>query len=237
MKLNRFTAPLWDLDTFYVFNDFEKDQSDIEAVDTVTDSGTVAIGDEVTGVALLTPSDGSVADNDEAYLATPNEVFKVANGKPLYGRFRGQFTEVAAGAANAAFGFQNAVGADSIVDNGAGLKVSGSTFAVYKVDGEQVWRCVSSVNGTAVVTQSTKAAVAATQYVVEVETVDHDSVSGYAVFRVDGEYLKDTNGNNIRHKFLYASATEMQMFAGIKLGAATNNDTLKLDYWYGAQKR
>ena len=43
MKLNRFTAALWDLDTFHVFDDFWADQVDTQWVDTVTDTGTVAL--------------------------------------------------------------------------------------------------------------------------------------------------------------------------------------------------
>jgi len=46
---------------------------------TLTDSGTAAVGDEVGGVVTLSPSDGTVADNDEAYIATvvPSQVFPV----------------------------------------------------------------------------------------------------------------------------------------------------------------
>lgn len=236
-RLNRFTRTLWDLDTFYVFDDFAGDQSDITAVDTVTDTGTVAINDAMSGVATLTPSDGTVADNDEAYLATPNEVFKFADGRPIYGRARLRFTEVVAGVANIAFGFQNAVGADSIVDTGGGVKVSGSTLAIYKIDGEQVWRCASACNGVSTVTKSTAAAVAATDYELEIECLDYDGTNMTVVYKVNYEYLKDSAGNRIVHSVPIANATEMQMWAGIKLGGATNNDTLLLDYWYGAQLR
>lgn len=234
MYLNRFTSILNDIDTMVVFDHFTGDQSDINAVDTVTDSGTVLIGDNPGGIATLTPSDGTVADNDEAYLATPNELFKYAVNSAIYGRARLKFTEVTAGAANVAFGFQNAVGANSIIDDGAGLKVSGSTLGIYKVDGEQVWRVVSSCNGTSTVTLTNKAAAAATWYVLEIECRDWDQVSMQVSFKIDGEYLRDAQNNIIKHTVAIASATEMQMFAGIKLGAATNNDTLLLDYWYGA---
>jgi len=233
-NLNRFTRPLWDLDTMFVFDHFTGDQSDISAVDTVTDSGTVLIGDDVGGIVTLTPSDGSVGDNDEAYLATPNELFKFGTNRAIYGRTRAKFTEVSAGVANVAFGFQNAVGANSIVDDGAGLKVSGSTVGIYKVDGETVWRVASSCNGTSTVTKTNKAATAALWYVLEIEVLDWDGTSMLVSFKVDGEVLKDTLGAPIQHTVAIASATEMQMFAGIKLGGATNNDTLLLDYWYGA---
>lgn len=234
---NRFTAALQNLDTFHVFEDFARDQADTDFIDTITDTGTVLVGDEANGVVTLTPSDGTVADNDEAYVATPNELFVFAAGRPIYGRARVRFTEVAAGVANVAFGFQNAVGANSIVDDGGGLKVSGSCLGIYKIDGEQVWRAVSSCNGTSTVTKSLTAAAAATWYDLEIEAVDFDGVTMTVVFKVDGAYLKDANGYVIRHSVAIASATEMQLFAGIKLGAGTNNDTLKVDYWYAAQKR
>lgn len=236
-NINRFTRPLLDLDTFHVFNDFDKDQADTDAVDTVTDTGTVAMGDAAAGTVVLTPSDGTVVDNDEAYLATPNEVFIFAAGKSLYGQCRLKFVETAAGIYNVAFGFQNAVGANSIVDNTGLPKASGSTLAIYKTDGSSVWKVCSACNGTATHTTSTKAAVTATWYVLEIICQDWDGTSMSVTFKVDGELLKDSNGNVIRHTVAIASATEMQMFVGCKLGADTNNDATTVDYWYGAQQR
>lgn len=237
MNLNRFTAELWDLDTFHVFDDFWMDQTDLTAVDTITDTGTVAIGDEANGVATLTPSDGTVADNDEVYLATPNEVFLLATNRELYGKARLQWAETAAGIYNVAFGFASAVGANLLVDDGGGLRASGCLLAIYKVDGESVWRCVSRNGSTVTVTQSTKAAVGSTWYVLEVIVKDWDGVSVQVSFKVDGEYLRDSYNQVIRHVVALSGATEMQMFAGAKLGAGTNNDATKLDYWYGAQVR
>lgn len=48
--------------------------------------------------------------------------------------------------------------------------------------------------------------------------------------------LKDVNNQVIRHTVTIASATEMAMFAAVKLGAGTNNDALTLDLWLGKQK-
>lgn len=236
-NVNRYTRPLLDLDTFHVFNDFEKDQSDVEAVDTITDTGTALVGDAAAGVMVLTPSDGTVADNDECYLATPNELFIFAAGKPIYGRFRFQYSAVVAADPNICVGFQNAVGANSIVDNGGGPKVSGDCLAVEKRDGETAFRCTSASSGATTTTLSNKAIAAATWYEVEIECVDWDGVSMQVSYKVDGEYLRDTNNNVIRHTVAISGSELMQLFAGIKLGAATNNDTLSLDYWYGAQKR
>jgi hypothetical protein len=237
MNLNRYSRDLFELDTFKIFNDFDEDQSDIRAVDTVTDSGTVAMGDAVNGVVVLTPSDVSVVDNDEAYLATPNENFKFGTNREIYGRWKFRWTETTANIPNIAVGFQNAVGADTIVDDTGLPKVTGSCLAVYKTDGSAVWKVASSCNGTATHTTSNKAAVEDTDYVVEILCNDWDGVSMQVCFRVNGEYLKDTNNNIIRHTVLIASATEMQGYAGIKLGASTNNDTMSMDYWYFAQTR
>jgi hypothetical protein len=56
-------------------------------------------------------------------------------------------------------------------------------------------------------------------------------------FYVDGTPLKDTTGNVIKHTVAIASATEMSVWAGAKLGAATNNDTTKIDFILGQQTR
>lgn len=239
MKLNRFTSPLWDLDTFHVYNDFEEDQSDLRAIDTVTDSGSVAVGDAANGIALLTPSDGSVVDNDEVYLATPNELFQFADGRPIYGRFRFAVTEVASGIVNFCVGFQNAVGADSLVDDGAGPKVSGDTLAVGKVDGETVWRVWSASSGATTTTKTnlTVSTGATVFHVVEIHCGDWDGVSCQVSFMVNGEYLRDTSNRIIYHTVAISGSELMQMFAGVKLGANTNNDTMLLDFWYGAQRR
>ncbi len=236
-NLTRFTTAMRELDTVQIFEDFINDQADTVFVDTVTDTGSALVGDAVNGVMTLTPSDATVADNDEAYIASPNEIFLFGTNREIYGKCKLRFTEVSAGVANVAFGFQNAVGANSIVDDGGGVKVSGSALAIYKIDGEQVWRCVSSCAGTSTVTKSSRAAVAATDYILEIEVKDWDQVSMQVCFRVNGEYLKDANGNEIRHTVAIASATEMQVWAGIKLGAATNNDTLLIDYILAQQTR
>lgn len=236
-NLARFTSHLAELDTVVVFDDFVCDQSDVSFIDTITDTGTALVGDAVNGVMVLTPSDGTVVDNDEVYIASANELFRFGTNRSIYGRCRLQFAETTATVYNVAFGFQNAVGANSIIDDGAGLKVSGSTLGIYKVDGGAVWRCVSSCNGTSTVSTSTTAAVAATNYVLEIDCVDWDGVSMEVSFKVDGAYLKDSNGAVIRHTVAIASSTEMQVFAGAKLGAATNNDTTSVDYIYASQTR
>lgn len=233
---NRFLACEAEYDTLSVFNHFDQDLDTAEVISTLTDTGTAAVGDEFGGVVTLTPSDGSVADNDEVYIQTANEVFLFGTGFPIYGRARFKWTETAAGIYNVAFGFMNAPIADSIIDNGGGVKVSGSTLAIYKVDGESVWRVASANNSVSTVTKSNLAAVGATYYEVEIFGADNGDGTMVVTFKVNGTYLKDANNIIIRHSVTMASSTEMAMFFGAKLGAATNNDTAKLDYWHGKQK-
>ncbi len=239
-NLNRFTSPLYDADTMYLFDDFWTAQSDLQWTDTITDTGTVVIGDAVSGIATLTPSDGSVSDNDEVYFATTNELFLFLANRPIYGRFRFALSLTTLAAMNFFVGFQNAVGANTIIDDGGGPKVSGSTLAVGKIDGESVWRVYSACNGTSTTTLSSKTvtAGATTWHDVEIVCGDWDGTSMQVSFRVDGEYLKDSINNlPIRHTVLIASATEMSAFAGVKLGAATNNDKMLLDFAYASQRR
>jgi hypothetical protein len=66
---------------------------------TISDLGSVAVGDAVGGVAVITPSDATIADNDESYLQS-KEVFRIASQKPIEFAARVQFTQAATNAAN-----------------------------------------------------------------------------------------------------------------------------------------
>lgn len=240
MNINRFTSPLWDLDCFHIFDDFWADQSDLFWIDTITDTGTALVGDATRGIMTLTPSDGTVADNDEVYLGSANEVFIFATNRPIYGRCRLSFVETAAGVYNAFFGFANAFAADLIVDNGGGPRASGCVAFVEKRDTETAWRLTTRNGATVTSTLSTKSSTMTSGafQVIEIFIDDWDGVSMKVSAKIDGEYLKDTINNlPIRHTVLIASATEMQVGAGAKLGAATNNDLLLIDYIYASQAR
>ena len=130
----------------------------------------------------------------------------------------------------------NAVGANTIIDDGGGVKVSGSTLAIYKVDGGAVWKTASACNGVSIVNTSTTPAVGATYYDLEIFCENFDGVTMEASFKVDGVFLKDTNGNVIRHVVPIASSALMQLWVGAKLGAITNNDTTLVDYLYELAK-
>jgi hypothetical protein len=236
-NLSRFVKALEELDTVQFFDDFLLDQSDINYIDTITDTGTAVAGDAVNGVVVLTPSDGTVADNDECYIESPNEFLRFGTNREIYIRQKFTATINTVSAINFAVGACDAPGADTIADNGAGVKTSGSTLAIEKRDGESNFRCTSSCNGTSTTTLSNLAVASATNYVCEIICKDWDGTSMQVTYKVNGDYLKDSDGDPIRHRVAIASSTEMALFAGIKLGAATNLDLLNLDYWFASQTR
>lgn len=204
---------------------------------TATDSGTATVGDTVGGVITLAPSDGTVADNDEIYLFTINELFLCGSGKAIEAAALVQFTEANTDDANVFFGFASAPAANLIVDDGAGMRTSGNVIGLYKVDGGTVWRCVTRWGSTTSVTDtaSTTTAGGAAYQMLKVSVADGGAAGTSTVtFSVNGEQLKDSNNNPIVHYFVNSGATEMAFGIGAKNGGA-NNEAVKIDKWFASQ--
>lgn len=219
-------------------DDFQSNVQPLWWTATVTDTGTVTIGDAVNGVVVLTPSDASVADNDEVYYTTKNELFNFAADKHFLGGAAIKFTETTAGVYNAFVGFGNAMVADTLIDNGGGMRASGSLAAIYKVDGGTVWRATSRNNGVVTDSISSTSSTSTGWQELMVEVIPFSTTQVKVAYFVNGVSLKDaTSGLEIFHTVTVASATEMQFGMGAKLGAATNNDTLSCDFAYWAANR
>jgi hypothetical protein len=223
-----------------IWDDFDTDQSDIDWVDTVTDTGTVTVGDAANGVAALVPSDCTVGDNDEAYLESPNETFLFAANKPILFEARVQFTEANTDDANILVGLKDAVAANTILDNGGGPAASYSGMVFFKVDGGTVWNCETSIAGTQTTTELSasnannlskvaQTAGGAAYQVLRMEFMPFSSTQADVLFYVDGVLVA-------KHLFTYTSATEMQICFGVKNGG-TNLETLNVDYVYCGQLR
>jgi hypothetical protein len=199
----------------------------------LTDSGTASVGDAKNGVLALVASDGTVADNDEAYVKSTQEVFLIAADKPILAEARVQFSEANTDDANVFFGIMDAIGANTLVDDGGGLKASFSGAAIYKVDGGTVWKCVSSLAGVQTVSTSTKAAGGTAYQTLRIEISPVSSTVAEVTFWVDGLPLYDAailgRQVQIKHLVTYTGATEMTVGAGVKNGGA-NLETLNVDY-------
>lgn len=225
---------------FTIQDDFLRDVDAADWVTTLTDSGTASVGDAVGGVIALVPSDGTVADNDEAYIESANEVFKFAADKPLLFEARVQYAEAATDDANILVGLLDAVGANSLQDNGGGPPSSYSGAVFFKVDGGTRWQ-VETSNSTTQTTddlvstntnnlsRKTQTAGGSAYQTLRIEFMPYSSTNAYVSFFIDGVQVA-------QHDYIFTSATEMQIGIGVKNGGA-NNETLNVDYVVCTQER
>ena len=231
--LTRFPVALEERSMHGIFDDFTNDIDAAEWVTTLTDSGTGSVGDAAGGILALVASDGTVADNDEAYVESPNETFLFANNKPLVFEARVQYTEANTDDANIIVGVKDAVAANTLLDDGGGPAASYSGAVFFKVDGGTTWQCETSIAGTQTTTDLTAAnannlskvvqTAGGTAYqVLRIEFKPYSSTNAKVDFFIDGVHVAS-------HDFIYTSATEMQICAGVKNGSA-NNETLNIDY-------
>lgn len=228
---------------FSIFDDFFWLISPHMWTTILTDSGSVTVANGVGGIAPLVASDGSVVDNDETYLHTTNKPFKFVNNQRIAAECRLQFTEAATDDANIAFGMASTIGANNIVDDGAGLLTNFDGFAIYKVDGGTVWKCISSKGTTQTITASvgngvTAAAGGSSYQILRIEFIPGPNSLADVHFFLDGLQLLDSNNKAIVHRGLDYSSSPlaMCMWAGVKNGSA-NNETLNVDYMGGYQGR
>lgn len=218
------------------FDDFDHFVTADRWTVTASNSGGATVADGAGGIITLDASDSTEGDNDETYLLATTETLKFAANKPITLAASVQFTEANTNDANVAVGYADGVAADTILDDGAGLKATFDGAVIYKVDGGTVWRFITSNGTTRTDSVSTTTAGGSAYQVLEIETRHQSATEVSLIPKVDGVQLKDSNGNLIEHKVLYASATEMQAFAGVKNGGA-NEETLNVDYISCWQKR
>lgn len=198
----------------------------------LTDSGTAAVGDAAGGVITLSPSDGTVADNDEAYVKSTAELFLFAANKPIVAEARVKFTEAATNAANVIFGLANAVAANHLQDNGAGPPADYSGCVFHKVDGDTVWNAESSNSTTQKTTnltsdisldKTTKTAGGGVWQILRITAIPTGDGLIDFQFEIDGVLVA------VHKNRSYANATEMNVFVGVKNGTAAQQ-TLLVDY-------
>lgn len=194
---------------------------------------TVTCPDAVNGLARLFTD---TTDNNEVALRTTAELFKFGTNRSIFGATKIQYAENDTNKANVFFGFMSALAANTIADNGASVRGTGDCLGIYKLDGGTVWRCVSMTNGTQVATASTTTAGGSAAQELEVEAADHDGVTMTCTFKVDGQYLKDSNGNKIIHSAVIASATEMNFGWYVKTGGGAGGETVDVDWGYYSQR-
>lgn len=211
--------------------------------DTSADSGAaVANVDAHGGTVTLTTG---ATDNNECYLLTTKELVLPASGKSCVATFRLSYTEANTDDANVCFGFMNAVGADSILDDGAGPKASYSGAVFFKTDGGTRWYVESSNAGTQTTTQTDITAGGSYQ-TFRVEITPISSTSAEVTFWCDStggsnlkqvrEYGANPRTPDVKHTLTLTSLTEMAVFVGVKAGGA-NSEVVTVDYIAAAATR
>lgn len=236
MKLNKYPDFLGRSDQFELYDDFLWYVSPHLWTSLAADTNTAVAIDADGESGVLSIGTGDATDNNEAGTFTTNELFKFAADRPLCAEARIQFTEINTSAANVAFGFADAGGADLLGDDGAGDAIANSGALIFKVDGETVWRAACENNGTVRETQSTTTAGGSSYQTLRIESRDMGDGNQEITYFVDGQPLRDSNGKQIKHTLAHASATQMDLGVYAKAGAA-NTLTVLVDYIAAFQKR
>lgn len=220
------------------FEDFLDFVSGDLFTDTSGDTGAAVANVDAAGGQVTLTTGGT--DNNECYLLTTKEPLKIADDKPIVFGARLKFSEANTDDANVAAGVMNAVGADSIVDNGAGLKTNFSGAAFYKVDGGTNWKVMASDGAT----QSWNVELTAANSLDKVAKVA--ASSAFQDLRIEIMPISSTKAevrffidDTLVYKFAdvtFANATEMNAFVGNKAGGA-NSEVCTVDYVYAYQLR
>ncbi len=179
---------------------------------------------------------GDAVDNNEAALVTTNELFLFAAGKPFVVETSLKFTQINTNAANVFFGLSDAIGANQMVDNGAGPKTTMSGAGIYAVDGSLLWKTVSSKSTTQTLNTSTVTAGGSSYQKLRIVGTCPDSANYEITYFVNGYPLFDSNGNQIKDSLAHSSATEMDFGVYAKAGG-TGQLTVTVDYIYACFKR
>lgn len=205
----------------------------------VADTNTTVAVDTTKVDGVLKLFTGDLTDNNEASVRSTNKQWKITANQGLMAEAGIQYTEGNTDDANIAFGFSSVIGANWLVDNGAGPATTQDAAMIYKVDGGTVWKCCSQIGTNQTISTSTTTAGGNQTLRVEV-TAQPGGTADVAFFVKDtqnngGEIqlIDSTSLKPIKHTILagdVSSATAMYLGAYVKAGGTAANETLYVDY-------
>ena len=195
----------------------------------VEDAGATGGDKLIDGVGGLLSIGCDGDDNDECYVSSMVECFKFAADKWLYFEVHVKLTEANTNAANFIIGLSDTVGADSLVDDGAGPMASYDGAVFFKVDGTMKIQFETSNAGDQVTNADVEDFVTATDYVLGFLFDPNDGVTGKITPYVDG--VAGTT-----HDITLAGLEEMHVLMGSKAGGA-NEEALVVDAVHVVQVR
>lgn len=196
----------------------------------LTDSGSVTLLTTHGGGIAITPSDGTVADNDEGYVSFTNKNIVPTNLKPIVFQSTIQFTEGNTDDVNILVGLSSTGAANALLDDGGGPPASYSGLVFFKVDGGNNWWVEASVGGTQTTVELTarnsltrKAVTAggSAKQTLRIEFIPFSSTQAQVLFYVDGECVYDM-------LWTYTSVVAVAPTFGIKNGANTTVEALNV---------
>lgn len=202
------------------------------------DGGAATEQDAHAGTLVLDTSDTTVADNDETYLISDNEIYKPAigavNGEVLaIAKARVKFTEANTDDANILFGLLGGDTddvANTLGDNGAGPADANQYIAMWKVDGGTVWQ--GGVRDTAQDHDTNVGAVSSGSWTeLKMVIYDADITDG----ELEVEFFVDGVSGGTK-TYAVSGATEMRAIFGVKNGGA-NEESLHIDKFFFTFKR
>lgn len=205
---------------FLVEHDFERSLDLSLDWASVKDGAVVPSLSDAAGGVMLVPSD--VNNNDEHYLSSIAENWLFAASKPLWFEARVRLAEANTDDANILVGLSDTVGANSLLDNGAGPMASYDGAVWCKVDGGTVWQFETSNAGTQVTTASAGAFTTNTWTKVGFIFDPGAGVTGSIT-----PYLNGVAGS--AHALTLAGLEEMHLVFGVKAGGGAA-ETLQVDY-------
>jgi hypothetical protein len=186
----------------------------------ITDTGSAcAVADGARGIATLGTG---TTDNNEVYLFTTYELFKLLANKPLWFEAYIQYAEAATNVANVIVGLVDGVADDLLVDDGAGPKATHYGAFFYKVDGGLNWH-VENSNGARSRDGVVHVAGSASYQRLGITWMPRSSSAGdFSFFINDNLVMRHENQS-------YSSATDLDIVFGLKQGSATA-EALLVDY-------
>lgn len=221
-----------------IWSDFDEFVTGDKFTDTSADSGASWTMQDAAGGVIKGTS--IAIDNNEAYLLSTKELFLFAENKPITAVCRLAFAQANTDDINVMFGLCDAVGADTIVNNGAGPKTTASGVAFECRDGETEWRVWNSIS-----TAQTSTLLSAANSLDKTAKTSASGASTYQRLKIECNPYSSTNQrvdyfiNDVlvySYDMVYTGATEMNLFVGLKLGGATIESVL-VDYLGAWQKR
>ena len=227
------------------FDDFQgfltADSTAYYTVVTAVD-GTVLLLDATAGGVAILSATATASGNEDTYLVREPESF-IFSTKPFVFEALVQITEDDTNQNNVFVGLTNAAAADLLVNDGAGVRVTGNTVGFYKVDGGLNWHVYARDEDDALVvtTELTAAnsldgavhvASGAAKQQLNFEWIPRAGTLGDIVWSIDGVAVFKTTDFDFG-----ANVTSMQAAAGVKDGDSDDLVTLNLFYWFCYQVR